>query len=296
MPEVQVNGVRIAYESHGAGDPLLLVMGLGAQLVVWPDDFVQMLVDRGFRVIRHDNRDVGLSEHLDHLGTPSLLDQAKVALLRRRPSDPPYLLSDMAADADGLLRELDLGPTHVVGASMGGMIAQTMAIEHPDTVRSLTSIMSNTGDRRKGLPSRRLLLKMARLQQPTRENAVEVGVEGWRLISGPHFDRERTADMVRTSVERGFHPDGTARQLMAIAASPDRTDDLGSVTAPTLVIHGLLDRLVKPSGGTATTKAVPGSRLLMLPDMAHDIPRPRWPEIVEAITDNARRAGATVSA
>ena len=199
-------------------------------------------------------------------------------------------MADMAADAAALLRALDLGPAHIVGASMGGMIAQTIAIEHPDCVRSLTSIMSNTGNNRHGLPKRRVLIKLSRLAPPTIETAEESSLGVYRLVAGPEADDELFRKQARASLERSFRPSGVLRQTAAIVASPDRTAGLQQVRVPTLVIHGLADPLVKPSGGIATARAVPGSRLLMFPEMGHDMPRARWPEMVAAITQNAARA------
>jgi pimeloyl-ACP methyl ester carboxylesterase len=199
-------------------------------------------------------------------------------------------MSDMAADAAGLLRGLDVGPAHVVGISMGGMIAQTMAIEQPDCVRSLTSIMSNTGNNRHGLPHRRVIIKLSRLAPPTIETAAESSLSVYRLVAGPAADDDLFRKQARASVERSFRPSGVLRQTAAIVASPDRTPGLQRVRVPSLVIHGLADPLVRPSGGIATARALPGSRLLMFPEMGHDMPRSRWPEMVAAIRQNASRA------
>jgi pimeloyl-ACP methyl ester carboxylesterase len=199
-------------------------------------------------------------------------------------------MSDMAADAAGLLRGLDVGPAHVVGISMGGMIAQTMAIEQPDCVRSLTSIMSNTGNNRHGLPHRRVIIKLSRLAPPTIETAAESSLSVYRLVAGPAADDDLFRKQARASVERSFRPSGVLRQTAAIVASPDRTPGLQRVRVPSLVIHGLADPLVRPSGGIATARAIPGSRLLMFPEMGHDMPRSRWSEMVAAIRQNASRA------
>jgi pimeloyl-ACP methyl ester carboxylesterase len=263
-------------------------MGLGGQLIDWPDDFVDLLVAEGFRVIRFDNRDAGLSTEFDWI-PPSRARSAAALLARRRPR-AGYLMSDMAADAAGLLRGLDVGPAHVVGISMGGMIAQTMAIEQPDCVRSLTSIMSNTGNNRHGLPHRRVIIKLSRLAPPTIETAAESSLSVYRLVAGPAADDDLFRKQARASVERSFRPSGVLRQTAAIVASPDRTPGLQRVRVPSLVIHGLADPLVRPSGGIATARALPGSRLLMFPEMGHDMPRSRWPEMVAAIRQNASRA------
>lgn len=284
------NGITIEYDVRGpeSGEPLLLVMGLGAQLTDWPDEFVDLLVEEGFRVVRFDNRDAGLSAEFDW-EPPSVAKVAALSLVRRRPA-AGYLLGDMAADAAGLLDALGIESAHVAGASMGGMIAQSLAIEHAPRVRSLTSIMSTTGDRKAGRPDRRLMAKAARLPPPTRENAVDRAVAMFRLVGGSEFDEAEFRTRAEANVERSFRPEGAGRQLAAIMASPDRTRPLRRVAAPTLVMHGLQDRLVRPSGGVATAEAVPGSRLVMYPEMGHDLPRGRWPEMIAAITRNAQRA------
>jgi len=290
MTAASVNGITIEYDVHGDddGEPLLLVMGLGGQLVGWPIEFVERLVAKGFRVIRFDNRDVGLSTKT---GAPvPKVRRLMAAALSRRFASSPYVLSDMAADAAALLDHLGIASAHVVGISMGGMISQTLAIEHPGKVASLTSIMSNTGDRKNGKVKGALLRKMPKLMTRNPYDAVANGVEMFRLISGPHFDAMRVREMQQEAFFRSYDAAGTARQMMAIAASPDRTFDLGGVTAPTLVVHGLLDPLVTPSGGIATARAIPGARLVMYPDMAHDLPKPRWDELIEEIVENARRA------
>jgi pimeloyl-ACP methyl ester carboxylesterase len=264
-------------------------MGLSGQLVDWPDDFVDLFVARGFRVIRFDNRDVGLST--EFTWQPPSRWRTVLALLFRRKPKAGYVVDDMAGDAVGLLDRLGIPAAHVVGVSMGGMIAQALAIGHPARVASLTSIMSNTGDGKHGRIGPRLMLTLGRMGEPRGEAAVEQALEVARLVSGPHFDEDEARPMVERSIARSFRPEGVARQMAAISASPDRTASLAKVTAPTLVVHGLLDQLVRLSGGIATAQAVPGSRLLIFPDMAHDLPRPRWEELADAITANADRAG-----
>ena len=288
MTAIRANGITIEYESTGDGDPLLLVMGLGGQLTDWPDDFVDEIASAGFRVIRFDNRDIGMSTEFDW--EPPSQTKAVLGGIARRPPHAEYHIADMAADTAGLLDALDIDSAHVVGMSMGGMIAQSLAIAHPDRVRSLTSVMSNTGDRKNGRVTAKLMAKLARLPEPTRETAVDRSVELFTLISGPAFDPVEYRERAQRSVDRSFRPDGTARQTAAIMASPDRTAQLARVTAPTLVVHGLVDPLVKPSGGIATAKAVPGSRLVMYPDMGHDIPRARTAELIGEIRRNADRA------
>ena len=290
MATVQANGIDIEFEEQGEGEPLLLVMGLGGQLIDWNDEFVAQLADAGYRVIRFDNRDSGLSTEME--GEPLTRRQMLRLMATRRRPDTGYLLSDMARDAVGVLDVLGIESAHIVGVSMGGMIAQTMAIEHPARVRSLTSIMSTTGDRRRGRVHRSLMVKAARMPEPSIETALDSGVEMWRMISGSEFDEAATRESVQRAVDRSFRPQGTGRQMAAIMASPDRTRGLQRLAVPTLVIHGLMDKLVQPSGGVATARAVPGSRLVMFPEMGHDLPRSRWSEIIEEIARIASRAAS----
>jgi pimeloyl-ACP methyl ester carboxylesterase len=294
MAEAQVNGITIHYDEQGEGEPMLLIMGLATQLIAWPPRLLDALSAHGFRVVRFDNRDIGLS-HKHHESIPQRADVLR-GLASGRLARSHYLLADMAADAAGLLDHLGIDSAHVVGVSMGGMIAQELTLEHPDRVRSLCSIMSNTGDRIHGRPAPSIMPGLGRsmvAKRPTdRDAAIALGVETWRQISGPGFDEEEIRGLVTMAVERDPEPYGRIRQLLAIQASPDRTRRLRDVTAPTLVIHGLLDRLVSPSGGMATARAIPGSRLLMFPDMAHDLPRGRIGEIADAIAENAARARA----
>lgn len=288
MPSTTANGITIEYETTGSGDPLLLVMGLGGQLTDWPPEFVQQLAGEGFRVLTFDNRDIGLSTKLDW-DPPSPVKSMAVALAGRS-GKAGYHVSDMAADAAALLEALSIDSAHVVGISMGGMIVQQMSIDHPGAVRSMTSIMSNTGHRKTGRPSPKLMAKFARMDPPTRETAVQSAVDNFALFSGPHFNADAVRERAEVALDRNFDPVGAARQMAAIMASPAREDGLAQVTAPTLVIHGLVDPLVRPSGGIATARCVPGSRLVMYPDMGHDLPRPRWSEIIGEIRANASRA------
>ena len=295
MTSAQIGDVLIEYVVDGPddGEPMLLIMGMGAQLVAWPEDFVAMLVERGFRLIRYDNRDQGLSSFTD-APAPTRGDIAR-GLAARRLARSDYTIADLAADAAGLLDHLGIGSAHVVGASMGGMIAQELTASRPEMVRSLCSIMSNTGHRRHGRTSARLLpalVRQIRANPPTtRDEAIAASVEAFRVIAGRDFDADEMRLMAQAHVERGAVTSVSRdRQLNAINASPDRTARLRTITAPTLVIHGLRDRLVLPSGGVATARAVPGSRLLMFPEMGHDLPRGRRAEMAEAITQNARRS------
>ena len=288
MTAAQVNGITIEYEAVGDGPALLLVMGLSAQLIHWPDEFVARIVDRGFRVIRFDNRDIGLSTKMP--GEPPTPKRIMGGVLSKRLAKSEYLLADMADDAAALLDHLGVTRSHVVGASMGGMIAQSLAIGHPSLVASLTSIMSNTGDRRHGRTSFRLVRQMPKYLKTDPELRLENSLAIGRIISGPSFDEERERDLIERGFERDSDPAGTARQTMAISASPDRTKALHKLNVPALVIHGLADPLVLPSGGIATARAIPNSRLLMFPDMGHNLPRQRWDEVIDAITTNALRA------
>ena len=281
-------GITLEYEVHGDGDPLLLVMGLGGQLVAWPATFVAGLVDRGFKVITFDNRDIGLSTKID--AAPPTKTQSAMFSISRRFAKSAYLLSDMAKDAVGLLDALNIERAHVVGMSMGGMIAQTMAIEHPSRVRSLTSIMSTTGNPRVGRPKTSVLLRAGKLTRGSKETFPERQAALFKLFSGSLYDELEIREVAKLSVERNFTPDGTARQMAAIMASPDRTPQLKKLNVPTLVVHGLEDGLVQPSGGYATTKAIPGARLLAFPDMGHNLPQARIPEILDEIKRNTLRS------
>ena len=291
MALVETNGITIEYQEQGSGEPLLLVMGLGGQLTDWPQGLIDEFIERGFRVITYDNRDSGLSTEFTSI-PPTRPELAKAMMLRRRLR-AEYLISDMAADAVGLLDALGIESAHVVGMSMGGMIAQTIAIEHPARVRTLTSVMSTSGPRA-GRPKWGLVRKMARRQVPTAETAVELMVEAFRDVCGPTFDENEFRETATRSVERSFRPFGTSRQLAAIIASPDRTPGLRQLKIPALVIHGMLDPLVQPSGGYATAAAIPGARLVMFNDMAHDLPRTRLADIAEEVAMLATHAPQSV--
>ena len=281
-------GMTLEYEVHGDGDPLLLVMGLGGQLVAWPSSFIAGLVDRGFKVITFDNRDIGLSTKID--AAPPTKVQSAMFSISRRFAKSAYLLSDMAKDAVGLLDALNIERAHVVGMSMGGMIAQTMAIEHPSRVCSLTSIMSTTGNPRVGRPKTSVVVRALKLTGGSKETFADRQAALFKLFSGSLYDELEIREVAKLSVERNFTPDGTARQMAAIMASPDRTPQLKKLNVPTLVVHGLEDGLVQPSGGYATTKAIPGARLLAFPDMGHNLPQARIPEILDEIKRNTLRS------
>ena len=288
------SGITLEYERHGSGEPLLLVMGLAGQLTDWPPEFIERLVEAGFEVVVYDNRDVGFSTATTW-EPPSRLRSILSMIFRRPVKGVGYTLGDMADDGAGLMDALGFESMHVVGMSMGGMISQELAIRHPKKVRSLCSIMSNTGDRKNGGISPKLMKAMGIPRTPTKETAVEEGLKLWSHISGDHYDEAEARRRIQAAIDRAWTPEGVMRQTAAIAGSPDRTDALGNVKAPTLVIHGIKDLLVVPSGGIATAAAVPGARLLMFPDMGHNIPEPRQDEMVAAIVRNTLRASTGVS-
>ena len=273
MPRARANGIEIESELIGdeQAEPMLLVMGFAVQLIAWPDGFCRMLADRGYRVIRFDNRDVGLSSKV--------------------PAS--YSLDDLAADTAGLLDALDLPSAHVVGASMGGFIAQLLAIHHPTRVRSLCSIMSSTGDRSVGQPRPEIFPLLMVSPPAERSSYVEARLAIARRLASPGFpfDEKRSRDVIGLAFDRAYYPAGAQRQLAAVLAARDRTRALGELRVPSLVIHGAEDPLVHRSGGEATARAIPGAELLIIPGMGHDLPEPVWPTLADAIVANARRMG-----
>lgn len=288
-----MNGVELEYESFGReGDPaVLLVMGLGGQMILWDEDLCGAIVARGFRVVRFDNRDVGLSTKLDAHGVPDV-PSAFAAAASGKPVDAPYTLREMADDAAALLGALGIERAHVVGASMGGMIVQTMALRHPARLASLTSIMSSTGA--PGLPGPTPdAMKVLMTPAPTeREAFVEHQVRTWRVIGSPGFpfDEDRIRGRAHRLWQRGVHPAGVARQLVAILASGSRREALQRVATPAVVIHGEDDPLVPFAAGRDTAEAIPGAELLAIPGMGHDMPPAVWPAIVDAVEKVASRA------
>ena len=283
------NGVELCYQEMGDpdGEPLLLVMGLATQMIAWDEEFCSMLAERGFRVVRFDNRDIGRSTKLGSAGVAGRFD-----MLVGRRGTAPYLLRDMAVDTFGLMDHLGISSAHLVGASMGGMIAQTAAIERPERVRSLTSIMSTTGSRRVGHPSYRTFGLLLGERPRKREEMIERVVKTFKVIGSPGypFEEEHVRELAGRSYDRGHSAAGIARQMHAITASGDRTPKLRELDLPALVIHGKNDILVNPSGGRATAKAIPGARLKMIEGMGHDLPRALWPTFAEEIAANAARA------
>jgi pimeloyl-ACP methyl ester carboxylesterase len=288
------NGIEIVYETIGdpSKPPLLLVMGLGMQLIHWDRELCERIAGRGFWVIRFDNRDAGLSTQI---GAPVPNLARAMTGLR---IDAPYLLDDMADDAFGLLDHLGIEAAHLVGASMGGMIAQTMAIRRPERVLSLTSIMSTTGERRVGRPKLRVWSVLTRRAPTGKDSYVEYFVRMFKLIGSRGFpvDEERLRELAAATHERGHHPAGTGRQLAAIMASGDRTERLRQLRMPVTVFHGRSDPLVPFRGGRATAEAIPGARLVAIPGMGHDLPREVWPQLVDAIADTAARAASPQAA
>lgn len=288
MPTAHVNGVDLCYENYGSDEapPLLLVMGLGAQLTLWQTGFVAELLERGFRVIRFDNRDVGLSSKTP--GDPPDIGALMAEFYAGQPVSAPYTLATFADDAMALLDHLDIEAAHVVGASMGGMIAQRMAIEHPGRLLSLTSIMSSTGNPEVGTATPEAMGALMTPPPPDRDGAIATGVAASKAIAGPLWDEQDSLERAREAYDRCFHPTGSAFQFAAILADGDRTEALGELDLPTLVIHGREDPLVQLSGGLATAEAIPGADLLVLGQMGHDLPPTYWPQIADAIIGIAR--------
>ncbi|GAB3166302.1 alpha/beta fold hydrolase [Amycolatopsis sp. NPDC004378] len=282
MARAQANGLELEYDTFGEPDnpPLVLVMGLGAQMVTWEAGFCELLAGHGFFVVRYDNRDVGLSTWLDELPAPDL-----AALARGDLATAPYLLSDMADDAVGLFDALGIDRAHVVGASMGGMIVQQLAIDHPDRLRSVTSIMSTTGDPAVGQAEPWALALLTRPPASTREQALADSVEGYRRLGSPGYPDDEAFLLAKATLhyDRARHPVGTLRHAAAVVASGDRTAALRSVRLPALVVHGDADPLINVSGGKATAEAIPGAELLVIPGMGHNLPRAVWPELAAAI-------------
>jgi pimeloyl-ACP methyl ester carboxylesterase len=274
----------LEYETMGSPSdpPVLLVMGFTAQMTAWPDGFCRMIADGGRHVIRFDNRDCGLSSKLD--GVEVDLGAVIAAALSEAPIPTvPYTLSDMAADAIGLLDRLEVDTAHIVGASMGGMIAQTMAIEHPDRVRTLTSVMSQPGDPDVGQPTPEAAAALLAPPPPDRQAYIDSSVNWMTWHSRKYRDADRTRADAARSFDRSFYPAGGPRQLAAIYASGRRSERLAELAVPALVIHGRDDTLITPSGGERTAELIPGAHLLMLADMGHDLPEPLWPLIVGSI-------------
>ena len=293
--QVTANGMQFEVEDHGSptGEPLLLIMGLGMQLVAWPDGFVASLVDRGYRVIRFDNRDIGLSQHLDHLGVPNLV----LGSLRYSVGlqvKAPYSLADMADDAAGILGAVGLASAHVCGASMGGMIAQQLALRHPARVKSLTLMMTSSGSRH--LPGPSMKVRGALIGRPRNPNDVPSViahyVKLYRLIGSPGFpdDEAQLSNRLGAWVRRSYRPQGSARQLLAIAADVKRASLINQICVPTRVIHGRQDALVPHVAGVELASKIRGAQLELIEGMGHDLPIELWPRFVAGIDAVAGRA------
>jgi pimeloyl-ACP methyl ester carboxylesterase len=285
------SGIFLEYESMGnpSNPTMLWIMGFGAQMTAWPDEFLQLYVDAGFHVVRFDNRDCGLSYKHDGV----MVDVGAVtaaAVMGDPPPAVPYTLSDMAADAMGVLDALGIDAAHIVGASMGGMIAQTVAIEYPQRTLSLISIMSVPGDMAYGTPTPEALNTLIAPPPENRDAYIE-GAKNWSVwCSKKYFDLDDARARAAREFDRSFYPEGTHRQMAAIYASGDRSDKLQTLGVPTLVIHGRDDTLLTPSGGERTAELIPGSVLMMIADMGHDLPRPLWTLFVDAIASHVRRS------
>jgi pimeloyl-ACP methyl ester carboxylesterase len=284
-----VNSIEIAYETFGdrSDPPIVLVMGLGTQLIGWPEGLCRLLAAEGFHVVRFDNRDIGQSTHLHSLPVPNVLR------LAAHLGSPVYTIEDMARDTVGLLDALELDAVHLVGASMGGFIAQTVALRDPKRVTTLTLIMTSTGSRRVGRPTPKLTASVLRRKPISdRQEAIEAGVATFRAIGSPGFpfNEPYVRELVGLSFDRGHNPAGMKRQLAAVLAQADRTKDLSRITAPTLVMHGLSDPLVSATGGFAVARAIPGARFVGFNGMGHGFPQELWPQFVSEIVANTRRA------
>ena len=284
------SGVELCYQTFGDPDdePLLLVMGLATQMIFWDPDLCTMLARRGYYVIRFDNRDVGRSSRSRGRVTRRMLVEAFAG----RRTRAPYSMHDLADDSFGLLDHLGIASAHIVGISMGGMIAQTMAIEQPARVRSLTSIMSTTGKRSVGWQHPRLMPAMLRPIKAGRDAYAESSVRMWQMIGSPGFPRheQRTRELAGEAFDRGLSANGALRHMMAVLTQPNRSSALHGLHLPTLVVHGLSDPMVHVSGGRATAAAIPGAELLLVDGMGHDLPPEVYETLVEAITRTAARA------
>jgi pimeloyl-ACP methyl ester carboxylesterase len=293
--QICANGIGLEVEDHGSpsGEPLLLIMGLGMQLVAWHDDFVASLVKRGFRVIRFDNRDIGLSQRFDHLGVPNLpLEMLKYAAGLRVKS--PYSLPDMAADVAGILDALGIQRAHVCGASMGGMIAQQLALRHAKRLKSLTLMMTSSGSRK--LPQATFKVRGALISRPKDPKSIEGivahSVSLYKLLGSPAYPAsdEYLHARLNLSVRRAYRPQGVARQLVAIAADGDRSRLLGGIKLPTQVLHGQQDPLVPVAAGHDLAAKIPGAQLDVIEGMGHDLPVALWPRFAAGISSAAGRA------
>lgn len=295
MPNVKANGIQLEYDAIGnpAAPPLLLIMGLGGQLIHWNDDFCRQLADRGLYIVRFDNRDTGLSTRFDSAGLPDMAELLD-ARLQGRSIAAPYTLDDMADDAVKLLEALDIAKAHICGHSMGGMIAQTMALRHPRRLLSLTLMYSTTGSPDLPPPQPAAMEALLTPQPIERRDYIDFNVITMQAIAGSGFpfDEQFIRRISARAYDRAFYPPGVGRQMMAVMAQEDRTAALGSVTVPTLVIHGTADPLVPAAHGQATADAIPGAQLLLVEGLGHDLPQIKgpWPQVIDAIAAHVKAA------
>jgi pimeloyl-ACP methyl ester carboxylesterase len=294
MSRVKANNIEIEYDTFGnpSDKPLLTIMGLGSQMIMWDERLCEMLVKKGFYVIRFDNRDVGLSTKFDELGVPNM-KKVLFKLLRGKPVESSYSLDDMADDAAGLLDALKIGKAHICGASMGAAVAQIMAYRHPDRVLSLVSIMGSSGNPTLPQPTREAANVLIKPLPDKRDAYIKESIKRWKVLSGSGFPYDE--DFVRArstrAYDRSFYPQGSTRQLLATLASGDRREKMSTIKVPTLVIHGSEDPLVSVESGKETASIIPNSELLIIEGMGHNLPIEAWPQIVEAIAKNSQKAG-----
>jgi pimeloyl-ACP methyl ester carboxylesterase len=292
MAKVKANNIEIEYDTFGdpSGEPLLLIMGLGSQMISWVPEFCELFVQKGFYVIRFDNRDVGLSTKFDDAGVPNVM-QTVTKARNGEDIEPPYTLEDMADDAVGLLDALNIEKAHVCGASMGSMIAQVLAYRHPSRVLSLVSIMGSTGNPELPEPKPEAMQVLVVPMPSKRERYLKESVKRWRVLWGSYpYDEELRKELAEQAYDRSFYPDGQTRQLVAILGNGDRREKLKNIKVPTLVIHGKEDPLVPMDGGIDTSKNIPGAELLLIDKMGHSLPPEVWTQVVNAIAENASKA------
>ena len=293
MPNVKANGIQIEYDTIGnpACPPLLLIMGLGGQLIHWDDDFCRQLAARGLFIVRFDNRDTGLSTRFEAAGLPNMSELLD-ARMQGQSIQAPYRLDDMANDAAKLLEALDIEKAHICGSSMGGMIAQALALRHPQRLLSLISIYSTTGNPDLPQPQPAAMEALLSPQPAERRAYIDFNVITMQAIAGSGFpfDEQFIRSISARAYDRGFYPPGVGRQMMAVMAQEDRTSALGSVTVPTLVIHGTADPLVPAAHGQATADAITGAQLLLVEGMGHDLPHTKepWPQVIDAIAAHVK--------
>ncbi|MFX0021031.1 MAG: alpha/beta fold hydrolase [Candidatus Hermodarchaeota archaeon] len=293
MPRVKANNIEIEYDTFGnpSSKPLLLIMGLGAQMIRWEEELCKKFVERGFYVIRFDNRDIGLSTKFDEAGEPDIM-KLYMQMAKGEKIESLYTLDDMADDAVGLLTAINIDKAHICGASMGGMIAQTIAYRHPSRVLSLISIMSSTGNPDLPRPKPEAINVLIQPAPTEREAIIEHGVNNLRIIHGTGlpFDEKKARKSVIASYDRSNYRPGYSRQLAAVIAAGNRKQALASITVPTLVIHGSEDPLMPPEGGKDTAEAIPGAELLIIEGMGHSLPLEVWPQLLDAIVKNTSKA------